>query len=726
MPASGTQEITPISSHRLSFFIKGQVMKLQNLILLSVTAYAQNLTLQDISISASTQNTKAEEHQSAYEMSEKQMEKLFITSTSNLKQFFPNLNIYPQGSDTFPMITIRGISGPDFYSFMLGLYIDGIPQSSNFLIQNLGDVASIRLINGSEGLFYGENAPLGLISITTKSPLESNYAKAQTSFSRLYETLQAQIGWNLLPEKLWFKANLSYTHDNGFIKDPSSSKMLNDGDSLLVGGSLYYQPISEVLLSGTYSYYHTLSHKDFFLSASQLKSLKLQSSEQITGYEDYTNGVQNKIFNKNPFYKLNAHNANLKVEYFAGEHTLSSITAFGKSDTLANSYPGIFVKDNNQDGYYYNNTQIIQELKLHSVYSNKIESLFGLYYKNFNLDNGMDNVPTGNPTSPPLYYHGTWRAIENTNTFALYGNVSIPFDSLTLHTGLRYQFYHTAIDVPLPPLRPAMPAYKDSDVFHSLNPRIALYYHLNPNHDLFIQISNSTKPGGFSKFPFADSDTKSYKSEQIYSAEFGNHSKFFDSALSLNTSLYYLFLHDTQAYVGEGYNKSIANIGNMHSVGIDMELSYHNEVISTFLNANLGYARFAKGGKNIGQLIINNTPSPYNVSGLAPRFSPAFSFTAGLDWKFFNLNNHHLTLSSALNFTSSYFLDDFNHKLKQPAYALLDLSLIYDFLNHYTLTLFTQNLTDTRYITSVLWDDKGEAYTVGNPFNLGIKLSYNY
>lgn len=299
--------------------------------ILSFTSlFGETLETPQIEVKAPEYATKSQSIQSAKSIQGKALEQNFATSTSNLNAFFPNLKIYPQGSDTFPMITLRGVTGPDYYSYVLGLYVDGVPQSPNFMIQTLGDIESIRLINGAEGLFYGENAPLGLIEIQTKNPLSKNYAKASVSASILQEDLNAYIGWNLLPNTLWGKANFRYIRDNGFLKDPQSQKMLNSGDSVLAGVSLYYLPTESFLIWANYNYHYTLTHKDFFLSKAQFDSLKFENGEQISGYEEYQAGVQNKVFNKNPFNSLEAHNVSLKMEYFFPMRPLAQSVPFKK------------------------------------------------------------------------------------------------------------------------------------------------------------------------------------------------------------------------------------------------------------------------------------------------------------------------------------------------------------------------------------------------------------
>lgn len=723
MPASGMLNYT-ITTHHLSIYFlnKGQIMK--KLFLFSCFSFlgAKTLSLESIvntqeDINPSVQNQKIQNV-----MSEEVTQKYNINSTTQLNNYFSNLRIYAQGSDTFPMVSFRGVSSPDYYSSVIGVYVDEIPQNPNFLIQNLSDIKSISLIGGAEGLFYGENAPLGLLDIKTKNPLSGNYVDFFTTFSRLREDINAQIGYELLQNKLWAKANFRYIKDNGFIKDLQSQKMLNGANSFNVGTTFYYQPIESILLSASYSFYHTFSRKDFFLTKNQMQNLTLKSDENIT-WEEFIQGEQDKILNKTPFLNLFSHNANIKLQYFGDSFNLKYISAFAKNDTLANSYPGIYVKDEKNDGYYYNTTQVIQELRLHTNHTKNIQSLFGIYYKFLALDNGMHNVPTDSV----LGYSGNWNAKEDLNTFALYANTSFAWNDFTLHTGVRYQFFHTRIQSLRPPVADILP-YSNDAIFQALNPRISLYYQPSEITKFFIEMSNSTKPGGFSKFPFADTDTIAYGNEQIYSLELGNKTSLLQSRLKLKTIFYTTLRTNTQSYVGVGYYKSIKNIGSAYAIGVDFKADYNKKFFSSFISANLGISKFVNGGANKGSITILGNEGLYDLSGLTPKFAPIFSFNIGNDFILFKNNAHEVSFSTLLNFSSSYYLDDFNrdNDMLQKAYVLLDFGVNYHFAKHYNFAIFAQNILDTRYVTTVIWDSLGKAFVVRDPMNFGLKFSCNF
>ncbi len=652
-------------------------------------------------------------------ISAKESTKYLINSTTDIHKIIPSLRIYPQGSDTFPMVSFRGISSPDYYSSVLGVYIDGIPQAPNFLIQNLSDIQSINIIPGSLGILYGENAPLGIIDIKTKNPMQENYLFSEISFSRLQEKINFNIGNELIKNKLWGKANIQYIHDNGYIRHPTNNKLLNSADSFIVGGSLYAQILDSTILVTHYDYQLLNSHKDFYLTHKQAINLKLES-DKLASWSDFQNGDQDKILNINPYNYAQTHNASIKLDHTFKNFDFNFITAIQNATSLANEYPGIYVRDEHSQGYYYNTTQLISEARLEGYHHN-FKSTFGVFYKYLLLDNGMNGVDTSS-----LGYSGNWNAKERINSFAIFSALGYQKNNFGVDLGARYQFFYNHIESKTPPVAEISP-YSNSKIFQAFNPFLLLSYNLKQSR-IYLQTSSTTKPGGFAKFPFADTDTIPYLQESIYSTELGIQTYFAQKKGMIKIALYGIWRDNVQSYVGVGYYKSIKNIGGAYAYGLDANLNLKWNIFNIFLNTNLNTSGFNQGGKNIGNITILGQTGSYNLSGLTPKFAPIFSLNMGIDTTILKKEKHHLSLSLLLNTQSSYFLDDFNHQeeLIQKAYATLDASINYDFLKHYQLIFYTQNLTNTRVLTTAIWDTQGRAYITNAPLNFGLRFIYHY
>lgn len=651
-------------------------------------------------------------------ISQKEATKYLITSTTDIQKIVPSLRIYPQGSDTFPMISYRGISSPDYYSSILGIYIDDIPQAPNFLIQNLSDIQSIQVIPGSLGILYGENAPLGVIDIKTKNPMQGDYLESEIGVSRLQERIRLNVGHELIKNKLWGKLSTQYIHDNGYIYNPINNQPLNTSDSFIIGTSLYFQPLDAMLISLHYDYQLLNSHKDFYLTHKQALSLKLDSGE-LASWNDFTNGEQNKILNINPYNYAQTHNASMKIDSSIENFDLRITTAFQSADSLANEYPGVYVTNTRTQGYYYNTKQFITEIRAQGHHKHNLTSTFGIFYKYLLLDNGMNGVDT-----TELGYSGNWDASEILNTFALFSAIGYQKNHFKINFGARYQFFYDQIQSNVPPVTEISP-YSNHKIFNAFNPFLLLSYDYKQTR-FYSQTSMTTKPGGFSKFPFADTDTMPYLEENIYSTEIGAQTHF--SFGLAKVALYGIWRDNVQSYVGVGYYKSIKNIGSAYAYGIDANLNLHWKILSFFANLNLNLSRFNRGGKNIGTITILGENGSYNLSGLTPKFAPIFSLNTGVDVQLFHSGNHNVVLSLLLNTQSSYYLDDFNHdsSLIQKPYATLDTNLSYEFLKHYQIIFYAQNLTNTRVFTTAIWDSNGYAYITNAPINFGVRFIYQY
>ncbi|MGX2971925.1 TonB-dependent receptor [Helicobacter sp. T3_23-1059] len=710
----------------------------------------QNLKAYELEKITTTANKYEAEIQSVNSsvqvVKQKQLSNANIKSTTELSSIFAGLQIQDShGTSVFPMASLRGISSPDYYTTTLNLYVDGVPQSANFLIQALGDVEAVELLRGAQGTLYGENSQAGLISIRTKNPMKGDYANVSLTGSKLYEDLNAYIGGELVKNKLWGKASVRYIHDNGFIK--YGNKNMKDSDSILGGASLYYAPTSAFLATLSYNFHYVPKNtKGFWLTKSQYQNGTTDSGWEIPadspvadnyGYganqawqpNGTTLGQPNAVYAKSPWEKLLAQQASLKLDYDFGGHLLSSITAFNKTDSLTNTYPLVQTYGGKKDGYFYDITQVLEELRLDSEYSNGIRTTFGAYYKHLITDNGMRGFIGGAGDMTPFGFRANWSATERVNTIALFGDGYFPLGQyFDIGFGGRYQYYHASIDSPLAPGALINSAYKNDKGWHTFNPRISFGFNPNEHIKLYIAGTHSTKMGGFAKFPYADDDKEPYNPEQIYSAELGSHLRFLDSALMANLAVYYSYIQDRQAYVGNSISQSIKNIGDAYSTGFEADISYNGERLYVSLGTNIGIARYTNGGKNVGSLSIGGQPAPYDVRGKELKYAPLVSLTASADWNFLRINAHRLYVGGNARFYTKQYFDDLirSDDLMQKPYVVLDFNTRYEYKN-FSFKIFAQNVTNTRYALYARQLNPLEPYyLVGNPWNLGAQVAYKY
>ena len=679
---------------------------------------------------------------------EKQIANANINSTDELGSAFAGLQIQnSDGSSVFPMAVLRGVSSSDYYSTTLNLYVDGVPQSPNFIIQALGDVEQVELLRGAQGTLYGENSQSGLISIRTKNPMKGNYANISLTGSKLYEDLNAYIGGVLIKDKLWGKANLRYTHENGFIKYGREVKKTSD--NIIGGVALYYAPTSAFLATLSYNFsFMPNNSKGFYLTKEQFQNNATDFGYEISGdippLSSFAGLYIPHIYARNPWHKSLSNSASIKLEYDFGKHILSSISAFSKSDSLLNTYPIVGTSPNTskgyfattQNGYFYNVTQALEELRLNSEYKNGIKTTFGAYYKYLQTDNGMRGFIADNGGGLTAFgFRANWNAIESINTAALFLDALFPIGRhFDIGLGARYQYLHSSMNAPVSPGAGITQPYKAYKDWHSFDPRISFGFSISDNAKIYISGTSATKQGGFAKFPYANSDQRPYNPEYIYSAEIGSHLKFLDSRLRANLAVYYMFIKDRQSYVGNAIQQSIKNIGDAQSYGLDADISYYGERVSAGLGLNIGSASYTNSSKNAGYLDFYNAAQsqnqqvPYDVRGKGLKFSPLLSLSANVDWNFLRLGVHRFYLGGNLRFYTKQYFEDLSRSddLAQKPYAVLDLFARYEIKN-VALKIFAQNATNTKYaLYSRSFQGMATYYMVGNPWNLGAQIAYKY
>lgn len=672
-----------------------------------------------------------------------------IKNTDELSSVFAGLQILNNGSNAFPMASLRGISSPDFYSTTLNLYVDGVPQATNFMLQALGDVEQVELLRGPQGTLYGENSQAGLIIIRTKSPLKGNYANISLTGSRLYQDINAYAGWNLIKDTLWIKGNFRYIYENGFIKQ--GDKTLNTAQSLLGGVSVYYQPFSNLLATLSYNFNIMPENKKaFYLTKTQYENdytinvgapsvnnfmgdCTGQGNAMTCTPNASTLGNPNAVYSYNPFQKINAHAAALKLEYMLDSHTLSSVSAFNYAANLGNPYPIVQTNGGKDSGYFYNTTQFLEELRLDSEYDNGVKSSIGVYYKYLLVDNGMRGfIPAANGSDMTAFgFRANWNTKEYVNTIAIFGDGNIPIgESFDIGFGARYQYYHAKVDSPLSPGAGITAPFTNAKGWHIFNPRLSFGYKLSDNIKLYIAATQSTKAGGFAKFPYADKDTQPYNPEQVYSAEIGSHLKFLESKLRINTAVYYMYIQDRQTYAGTGTYQSIVNVGDAYSTGLEFDIGYYGDRLAASLGGNLGVAKYLSGDKNVGQVVIAGQVGNYDVRGQNLKYSPLLSLVANVDYNFLNLNAHKFYIGGNARFYTEQYHYDYDRAaasedLKEKAYILLDLNMRYVYKN-FTFKVFSQNSTNSRHAIYARSLGGPAYYIPANPWNLGVNVSYAY
>ncbi len=153
------------------------------------------------------------------------------------------------------------------------------------------------------------------------------------------------------------------------------------------------------------------------------------------------------------------------------------------------------------------------------------------------------------------------------------------------------------------------------------------------------------------------------------------------------------------------------------------------------IGANLMHSRydsFPFAGKYVPNVnpvtgvITGNASDPTaDASGKTLVRAPAFTLTAGSDYTH-DLPYGRLTLSGNVYFTTKIYFDPVN-VVSQPDYATLDLKATWTLPGGmYNISVFGDNVTDTRYVTQVAEDVFGYGGVYGDPATFGVQVGAKF
>lgn len=155
---------------------------------------------------------------------------------------------------------------------------------------------------------------------------------------------------------------------------------------------------------------------------------------------------------------------------------------------------------------------------------------------------------------------------------------------------------------------------------------------------------------------------------------------------------------------GNPLNRKVG-ISDLRSQGIEVDLSGQ---LTKNINLTVGYAQFSlRDLKNGGQARTYNPNQTFNLlTTYTPEALPKLKLGAGLKWQ-----------------GKIYRLDEnFGTKVRQDAYALLNLMASYEITPNLTIQANGDNITDKKYLNSFT---DGQAF-YGEPANYTVALKFKY
>jgi len=662
-------------------------------------------------------------------------------------------------------ISMRGIStftavqgGP---GAVVGLYLDELPLTMAGFFPDIKsfDVDRIEVLRGPQGTLFGDGSLAGTIRLISHKPDPSAFSgKAELTYSDTTGGDDNKIGSAVvnipLGETLALRASGIYSDMGGFIDyldlTTGEPSIENGNTSKTVGGrfALGWVPndkleidLSAIINSaeqGLFAY----ADKDYVSSTSFPASL----DDDMAAY----NLTVNYEFDFANFVSSTSHFDRDLVGFVPQDGLVPIVSYLYGLFGLPGEGPvtAVYI---DQD---INSTAFSQEFRLVSNSSGPLQWTAGVFYK----DQDYTNVFTGE-TVPVIteeetrfvsemligFPLSTNLLIENSGNYeqiAVFGEISYDFtDNFQLLFGGRWfkedrtssSSYGGLFPVLLgggaiPPgeILPPATSESSSDLF---NPKLTLTYNFDGPSMIYGTVSEGFRSGGqndfFSLLPGAPID---YEPETLTNFEIGYKSVLLDGRMVFNAAAYYMDWKDLQATILEGPGGAFeaqGNVGDAHSLGIDLELAWE-PVDGLVFNASATLLE-----AETDEDFILGDPDGF------PDIAPKGSRIPGVAEQTFNLGGQYNFdfsggLGSFVRLDYAYVgeaTDILINPITVESYQIVNARWGIE-AERWSAALFVNNLMDEfiTYDKARPGDDfwVGQVWTVGRPRTIGVTVRFNW
>jgi iron complex outermembrane receptor protein len=177
-----------------------------------------------------------------------------------LNQLAPSLLVSSATNESNGAARIRGVGtvgeNPGLES-SVAVFIDGVYRSRTGVgLTDLGEIDRIEVLRGPQGTLFGRNASAGLLNITTAMPKFEFGGLGEVTYGN-FNNIRAMgsLTGPIAGDKIAFRVDGLYNKRDGFLRDVTSGRDLNNRDRFLVRGQLLVQPNDDlsIRLIGDYN-----------------------------------------------------------------------------------------------------------------------------------------------------------------------------------------------------------------------------------------------------------------------------------------------------------------------------------------------------------------------------------------------------------------------------------------------------------------------------------------
>jgi len=666
---------------------------------------------------------------------------IHATDVRDLATLVPSLTFSAGNELRNNSIRIRGV-GTDVFSTgvepSVSTVIDGVVmQRPGAAFADLLDIERIEVLRGPQGTLFGKNASAGVVNVITRAPdfdgndVSVSALLAEDDEVRVDGAVSGPIGDGLAYRVAGFHRSL-----DGNVVNLEDGRTLGDVETWGARAKLAWRSHdqrSDVTLSADYADFDSDCCALPLVVASDNPRAVLTRTDVGRDNDQVNNDVA-------PFVRQRNYGASLMANLALGEHTLTSITAWrrfeNESDVDLDDTPGRFITSNHN---VESSRTTTQELRLASPLGDAFDYLIGAYWFDGSVENELDRhglnlaaiarVLEGGELLPRVAGDEAvlaGRSRVDSRNAAVFGQTNWhPTHKLTLTAGARYiderqsLYFHRPRDgrfngADQPPTNPAfgpVTARYDDD---ALVGKLAATYDFNVHVMGYVGWSTGYKGEGIAAtlgLTRAQFEQLPAPAETTSLLEAGFKTTLLDHALTLNTTLFRMRIHDYQA---QTFNAAsglflLTSAGGVAIEGLEVEfVARPNDRL--LLSGGITYLDAAFDDVRNGPCYTGQTPQQGCIGGVQD-----------LDGKpFMNAPKLRTTVSGRYRWplrptADAYVQGDWrwqdevvfdisqNPNLRQGSYGIADLSAGVVFgAGRFDLSVFVKNLFDRTYAAGMM------------------------
>lgn len=660
-------------------------------------------------------------------------------TTSGANQLSDIANVTPalrfDSAATFVQPTIRGVGTAVASSgggANVGIYVDGFyspnPLAADFQLMSL---RSVQVLKGPQGTLFGRNTTGGAILLTTADPSSDPHGEFRASYGR-FDAVSVQ-GYATFGVVQNVAADVEgmFRRGNGFVHNITTG---SDKDGHYRNWSVRSGVKADISdnVSLLLRYIHsdtndpTLMNTNIYVGSDiGGAGTNLPSSLYATAKNEVASSGPSEFFSNGDVVQ-----ATLKADLGFADFTSYTQYRDEKSlivEDLDHTAAAIFLLH-----IPVRNKTFSQELLLTSRPGGPLQWTAGLFYFN-NKDAWGTRLGTPSATnrlaSIPLGGSGT-----DTKSYAAFADISYAITpQLFLTAGARYS--HDVVGsayymVPFSGARTYVPDLKKDKV----TPRVVLRFKPSEESSVYASFTKGYKAG---ILDVGGNTGNRVEPEDINAYEVGF--KFDDRRLSVDLSAYYYDYKNLQVslYRGNPPSAQIINAASSEIYGLEGQLAYR---LTDRFQFNLGaaythgrYKNFedapiytrctlaACAAQGISFLVI-----PTRLQDVTMQRTPEFTANAGARYTA-DLAGGKLALSGNLYYTSKFYFGPSGIQFPQKSYEVLALRAEWtDPSDKYSLAVYGDNVTNSRYRTQVQYNNFGIGNVWNTPVTWGVQAGMKF